>query len=77
MKALILAAGFGSRLKDLTGEKPKALVPVNGRPILDYQLEALRQNNILDVVLVVGYQANVLRHYLQGRYSDFKFTFDI
>ena len=41
MKAVILAAGRGSRLGKITEKKPKSLVEVNGKPILEYQLEAL------------------------------------
>lgn len=41
MKALILAAGVGSRLAPITNDRPKSLVPVNGKPILIKQLENL------------------------------------
>ena len=45
-KAVILAAGLGSRLENLTEEVPKAIVKVAGRSIIDYQLHALNSNNI-------------------------------
>lgn len=51
----ILAGGLGTRLAAVAGERPKALVPVAGRPFLDYQLELVRQAGIERVVLCVGH----------------------
>lgn len=59
-KALILAAGLGTRLAPLTDDKPKSLVAVNGVPILIKQLENLFANQITDVTVVSGYMADVL-----------------
>lgn len=61
MKALILAAGFGSRLAPITDEVPKSLVPVNGKPILFKQIENLLENGITDITIVSGYKAEVLK----------------
>lgn len=61
MKALILAAGFGTRLAPLTNDIPKSLVPVNGKPILFKQIENLYENGIDDITIVSGYKANVLK----------------
>lgn len=58
MQAVILAAGFGSRLKALTGGKAKALVDIGGRPLILQQLEALSDHGIGPVVVVVGHQAD-------------------
>ena len=55
MRALSLAAGLGSRLGKRTHDRPKALVEIGGRPILDYQLTALLECGIHDVGIVVGY----------------------
>ena len=55
MRAIILAAGCGSRLRPLTDNTPKALVPLLGRPLLSYQLEVLRSAGITDIHLVTGY----------------------
>lgn len=55
MKAVILAAGLGQRLTTLTQNKPKALVEVAGRPLLEYLIEQLNAQKINDVVLVNGY----------------------
>ena len=55
MKGLILAGGFGKRLAPLTQERPKPLLEVAGRPILEWQIEWLRGQGIRDVVIAVGY----------------------
>ena len=76
MKALILAAGLGSRLKSYTANLPKAMVKVNGEAIIDYQLAALKENGIENIVLVLGYQGEVLKRYLLQQYqSQFSFQF--
>lgn len=55
MKAVILAAGIGSRLRPLTDRTPKALLEVGGRPILDHTLEALWRNGVQEAVVVTGH----------------------
>lgn len=60
MKALILAAGFGSRLAPITDNIPKSLVPVNGKPILFKQIENLLENGITDITIISGYKADIL-----------------
>ena len=55
VKALILAGGLGKRLRPLTSERPKPLVPVAGKPIMVWQFEWLRKHGIDEVVLAVGY----------------------
>ncbi|MBP6627993.1 MAG: phosphocholine cytidylyltransferase family protein [Kofleriaceae bacterium] len=66
MKAVILAAGVGSRLAPLTNDRPKALVPVNGTPILFRHLASLARAGIpaTDVIVVGGYKLDVLRREL-------------
>ncbi|PYV01060.1 MAG: nucleotidyltransferase family protein [Acidobacteria bacterium] len=53
MKALILAAGYATRMYPLTFDRPKALLPVAGKPILDYLLEGIRQVREVENVIVV------------------------
>jgi choline kinase len=60
MKAIILAAGRGSRMKDLTDERPKCLVELRGRALLDLQLEALRAAGITEIAIVTGYKRELL-----------------
>lgn len=60
MKAIILAAGRGSRLQALTDQKPKCLVKLDGRPLLEHQLEALRNAGISEIGIVTGYRREFL-----------------
>ena len=60
MKAIILAAGRGSRMKDLTKERPKCLVDLHGKTLLDWQLEALRLAGIKEIAVVTGYKSELL-----------------
>jgi HAD superfamily hydrolase (TIGR01450 family) len=68
MKAVILAAGVGSRLKALTGEKPKCMVRVNGKCMIDYQVDALLAAGVSCIHVVVGFQADRLIAHLRSRY---------
>jgi MurNAc alpha-1-phosphate uridylyltransferase len=62
LPVVVLAGGLGTRLRAVTGETlPKALVPVDGRPFIDYKLAGLAHDGITDVVLLVGSKADQLR----------------
>jgi L-glutamine-phosphate cytidylyltransferase len=60
MKAIILAAGRGSRMKNLTDERPKCLVELLGQPLLEWQLAALRKAGIEEIAIVTGYKRELL-----------------
>lgn len=60
MKAIILAAGRGSRMKDMTKERPKCLAELNGRALLDIQVDALRDAGIAEIGIVTGYRRELL-----------------
>ena len=72
MKALILAAGFGSRLAPITDNCPKSLVPVNGKPILMKQIENLLENGVTDITVVSGYKAEVLEKAVKEMYPEIR-----
>jgi UDP-N-acetylglucosamine diphosphorylase/glucosamine-1-phosphate N-acetyltransferase len=61
MKAVVLAAGEGSRMWPLAEKRPKHLLPVGGKTLVSYALEALADNSIKEVFLVVGYKSDLLR----------------
>lgn len=69
MYALIIAGGEGERLRPLTNDRPKNMVPVLGRPMVDWQLEWLRKGGVTDAVMLCRYKAEVLQEYL-GDESD-------
>lgn len=65
MIGVILAAGVGSRLRPITEKKPKCLVKVAGKPLLEYQLDAYRAAGINEVIVIVGYEGGAIRDYLK------------
>ena len=68
MNAIILAAGMGTRLRPLTNDRPKCLVAVNGVPMVERQIQFLKEKGIDDVTLISGYKAESLA-YLKDRYG--------
>lgn len=75
MRAIIIAAGLGSRLAHHTTERPKCMVEVNGRSILSYQLDAFAQHGVDDLHVVRGYLAHRLvvdgaTYYYNERFRD-------
>jgi glucose-1-phosphate thymidylyltransferase len=65
LKAVILAAGEGTRLRPFTVSRPKVMIPIANRPIIEYAVEALSQNGICDIVLVVGYKKESIMSYFE------------
>ena len=66
MQAIILAAGEGVRVRPLTRSRPKAMIPVANRPIIEYVIDALIKNGIRDIVVVVGYRKEQVTRFLNG-----------
>lgn len=62
MKAVVVAAGSGSRLKPLTDEKPKCLLEIGGKTILERVFEALRENGIERIAVVRGYHSHLINY---------------
>lgn len=76
MKALVLAAGFGIRLKEVIHDRPKVMAPINGRPFLEYVLESLRKNGIDEVVIGIGFLGDYIRDYFEdGRKFGLKLEY--
>lgn len=67
MKAVVLAAGQGTRIRSVHGEHPKCLIEVDGSTILDHQLEALSMAGINDIAIVVGYEKKQIISYLRSK----------
>ena len=61
MQMVILAGGLGTRMRPLTDELPKVLIPVNGKPFLHHQIELLKEHGIRDIVLCVGHLGDLIR----------------
>jgi UDP-N-acetylglucosamine diphosphorylase / glucose-1-phosphate thymidylyltransferase / UDP-N-acetylgalactosamine diphosphorylase / glucosamine-1-phosphate N-acetyltransferase / galactosamine-1-phosphate N-acetyltransferase len=64
MQAVILAAGEGKRVRPLTWSRPKAMIPVANRPIIEYVIDALVKNGIRDIIVVVGYRKEQVIRFL-------------
>ena len=66
MQAVIMAGGKGTRLRALTNDEiPKPMVQVSGKPILQHQIEQLREQGVSDIILVVGYLGEVIESYFR------------
>jgi dTDP-glucose pyrophosphorylase len=63
-KAVILAAGRGTRMRELTAELPKPMIEVRGKPVLQHIIEGLRDAGIRECLIVVGYRADAVRSFL-------------
>ena len=76
MKAMLFAAGLGTRLRPLTDTLPKCLVPVNGRPMIDYPMRLLRHYGIRQIVVNVHHHAEqVEKHLGDGSRFGVEFTY--
>ena len=76
MKAIILTAGEGTRMRPLTVTKPKTMLHVGGKPILQYNIESLREAGIKDITLVVGYREEVIKdHFKDGTEHGVNITY--
>jgi N-acetyl-alpha-D-muramate 1-phosphate uridylyltransferase len=75
MKAMILAAGFGSRLRPLTETTPKPLLQVGGKPLLQYHLQRLATAGITDIVINISWLAEQIEDYF-GDGSHFGVSID-
>ena len=78
LQTVILAGGLGTRLGDLTKEVPKSMVPIFGKPFLEYQIELLRAQGISEIILCIGHMSGQIKDYfgdgrrfhISIRYSD-------
>jgi NDP-sugar pyrophosphorylase family protein len=64
VQVLVLAGGLGTRMLPHTAERPKALLPVAGRPFAEHQVELLAANGVQDIVFSIAYKGEMIRHAL-------------
>lgn len=67
MKAIILAAGQGTRLRPLTDSIPKCLLQIDNRPILDYQIDTLSSHGVDEIILVTGFMGERVREHCSNK----------
>lgn len=78
MKTVVLAGGFGTRLRLVVKDLPKPLAPVNGRFFLDYVLEQLKKNGLKDFIFCLHYQPEkFIKHYGDGSHYGVNITYSI
>lgn len=75
MKAIVPAAGIGTRLRPHTYTLPKALLYVAGRPIISHILDEIRTLDVSSVVLIVGYKGDLIQEYVTREYPDLHIDF--
>lgn len=73
--AIVLCGGAGLRLKTITGDAPKSMDVVAGRPFLELLLKQLQRNGLRRVILAVGYQKQVIRSYFGNRMFDLELAY--
>ena len=66
----MLAAGMGKRLGRYTKDATKCMVPVNGKTLIEYAIEALVKNNIKKMIIVVGYKSQVLIDFINSKFNE-------
>ena len=74
LRAFLLAAGVGSRLGELTKTTPKCLLPIGGRPLLDFWFDAFAAAGVIQVLINLHHHADQVRQYLNGKSREFRIT---
>lgn len=75
LEAIVLAGGFGTRLKEVVSDVPKPMAPVNGKPFLEYLLKDLSKKGIKHAILAVGYKKEIIKEYFKNRYENIEITY--
>ena len=74
MRAIILVAGRGSRLNNLTKNKPKSFLKIKNKKMIDYQIEGLKKNGIKNIAAVVGYKREMFKKLKIKLFNNIKWT---
>lgn len=78
LKGVILAGGFGKRLKPLTDNRPKPMIDILGKPIIEWQLKLLERNNITEIIICVGYlKEQIINHIASGNRFKVKVAYTV
>jgi NDP-sugar pyrophosphorylase family protein len=63
VKAVLLAAGRGTRMRELTADLPKPMIEVRGKPVVQRTVEGLREAGVREFLIIVGYRADVVQNF--------------
>lgn len=79
MEAIILAGGFGTRLKNVVSNVPKPMAPMNdtGRPFLTVLLKKLKEEGVTHVVLSTGYMSDIIENYFGREYAGIRIDYSV
>lgn len=77
MEAIVLAGGFGTRLRSVVSDVPKPMALVNDKPFLEYILKYLQKNDIKKVILSVGYKWEVIKNYFGENFENIELIYSI
>ncbi|MEO8823633.1 MAG: nucleotidyltransferase family protein [Ginsengibacter sp.] len=76
-EAIILAGGFGTRLRSVVSDVPKCMALIDGKPFLHYLIEFFQKNGIVHFIFSVGYLHEVIENYLFQNYANLNATFSL
>ncbi len=65
MKVIIMAGGKGTRIASVKSDVPKPMIPIAGKPILEYQIECLKRQGLTDITLVIGHLGHIIEEYFE------------
>jgi dTDP-glucose pyrophosphorylase len=77
MKALVLAAGRGKRLDDMSANRNKCMLEINGKPIIEYSLDCFVRTDINEIIIIVGYRAEEIINTYGNNYKNKKLKYII
>lgn len=77
MKAVVLAAGLGKRMKSLTRHRPKALVEFGGKPLLQHALESLEKAGVKECLVVIGFKGGLVRKKFGKSFGKMKLSYAV
>ena len=76
MDVLILAAGLGTRMGDLTKDLPKPLLPVKGKPLIDYAFNLIEPLQTKNIFVNTHYHADLIQSHISKNYENIKISFE-
>ncbi len=76
MKAVIIAAGKGTRLNPITATKPKPMLPIGGKPLLEHSILSLKEVGITEILIIVGYREDIIKGYFGDGLNKFNMKID-
>ena len=77
MDVLILAAGLGTRMEDLTKDLPKPLLPVKGKPLIDYAFDLIKPLQMENIYVNTHYHADLVQSHINKNYENIKISFEL